>query len=40
MKREVKIGIFAVVMLIAACAGFRFLKGFYIFSLNSVNYAA
>lgn len=40
MKREVKIGIFAVVMLIAAWAGIRFLKGFDIFSRNSVYYAA
>ena len=40
MKREAKIGIFAVVMLIAAWAGVRFLKGFDIFSRNSVYYAA
>ena len=40
MKREAKIGIFAVAMLIAAWAGIRFLKGFDIFSRNSVYYAA
>ncbi len=40
MKREAKIGIFAVVMLIAAWAGIRFLKGFDIFSRNAVYYAA
>ena len=40
MKREVKIGIFCVVMIIAAWAGIRFLKGFDIFSRNSVYYAA
>lgn len=40
MKREVKIGIFAVTMIIAAWAGIRFLKGFDIFSRNSQYYAA
>ena len=40
MKREVKIGIFGVTMIIAAWAGIRFLKGFDIFSRNSVYYAA
>lgn len=40
MKREVKIGIFAVAMLIAAWAGIRFLKGFDIFSRNAVYYAS
>lgn len=40
MKREVKIGIFAVAMIGAAWAGIRFLKGFDIFSRNSVYYAA
>ncbi len=40
MKREVKIGIFGVTMIIAAWAGVRFLKGFDIFSRNSVYYAA
>lgn len=40
MKREVKIGIFAVAMLIAAWAGIRFLKGFDIFSRNVEYYAA
>lgn len=39
MKREVKIGIFAVVMLLAAWAGIRFLKGFDIFGRNEVYYA-
>ena len=40
MKREVKIGIFAVAMLIAAWAGIRFLKGFDLFSRNAVYYAS
>lgn len=40
MKREVKIGIFAVAMIGAAWAGIRFLKGFDIFSRNSQYYAA
>ena len=40
MKREIKIGIFGVTMIIAAWAGIRFLKGFDIFSRNSVYYAA
>lgn len=40
MKREIKIGIFAVAMIGAAWAGIRFLKGFDIFSRNDVYYAA
>ena len=40
MKREVKIGVFAVVMILAAWAGIRFLKGFDIFSRNNEYYAA
>lgn len=40
MKREVKIGIFAVAMIGAAWAGIRFLKGFDIFSRNRDYYAA
>lgn len=40
MKREIKIGIFAVVMIAAAWAGIRFLKGFDIFSRNVEYYAA
>ena len=40
MKREAKIGIFAVAMIIAAWAGIRFLKGFDIFGRNTVYYAA
>lgn len=40
MKREVKIGIFAVAMIGAAWAGIRFLKGFDIFSTNNEYYAA
>lgn len=40
MKREVKIGIFAVVMILAAWAGIRFLKGFDIFGRNAVYYAS
>lgn len=39
MRREVKIGIFAVVMIGALWAGIRFLKGFDIFSRNTVYYA-
>ena len=39
MKREVKIGIFAVVMIVAAWAGIRFLQGLDIFSRNAVYYA-
>lgn len=40
MKREIKIGIFAVVMIGAAWAGVRFLSGFDIFSRNVEYYAA
>lgn len=40
MKREVKIGVFAVAMILAAWAGIRFLKGFDIFGRNTVYYAA
>lgn len=40
MKREVKIGLFAVAMIVAAWAGIRFLKGFDIFSHNAEYYAA
>lgn len=40
MKREVKIGIFAVAMIVAAWAGIRFLKGFDIFGRNAVYYAS
>ena len=40
MKREVKIGIFAVAMIGVAWAGIRFLKGFDIFSRNVEYYAA
>ena len=40
MKREVKIGIFAVLMILAAWAGIRFLQGLDIFSRNAVYYAA
>lgn len=40
MKKEVKIGIFAVAMIGAAWAGIRFLKGFDIFSTNKEYYAA
>ena len=36
MRREVKIGIFAVLMIGALWAGIRFLKGFDIFSRNAV----
>ena len=39
MKREVKIGIFAVAMIGVAWAGIRFLKGFDIFSRNVEYYA-
>lgn len=40
MKREVKIGIFGVAMILAAWAGIRFLQGFDLFSRNAVYYAA
>ncbi|WP_295938159.1 MlaD family protein [uncultured Alistipes sp.] len=40
MKREVKIGLFAVAMIGVAWGGFRFLKGFDIFSRNVEYYAA
>ena len=40
MKREVKIGIFAVAMIGLAWAGIRFLSGFDIFGRNSDYYAA
>lgn len=40
MKREVKIGIFAVAMIGVAWGGIRFLKGFDIFSRNVEYYAA
>lgn len=40
MKREVKIGIFAVVMLLALWAGIRFLSGIDIFSRNLTYYAS
>lgn len=40
MKREVKIGLFAVVMIGCAWAGIRFLSGIDIFSRNNVYYAA
>lgn len=40
MKKEVKIGIFAVTMLGLAWAGIRFLSGFDIFSRNAEYYAA
>lgn len=40
MKREVKIGIFAVTMLVCAWAGIRFLSGIDIFSRNVDYYAA
>lgn len=40
MKREVKIGLFAVVMIGAAWAGIRFLSGIDIFSRNVEYYAA
>lgn len=40
MKKEVKIGIFAVTMIVAAWAGIRFLQGLDIFSRNAVYYAS
>ena len=40
MKREIKIGLFAVAMIGAAWAGIRFLKGFDIFGRNVDYYAA
>ena len=40
MKREVKIGIFAVTMIVAAWAGIRFLQGLDILSRNAVYYAS
>ena len=40
MKKEVKIGIFAVVMLLALWAGIRFLGGIDIFSRNIIYYAS
>lgn len=40
MKREVRIGIFAVAMILCAWAGIRFLSGIDIFSLNVDYYAA
>lgn len=40
MKREVKIGIFAVAMICAAWIGIRFLQGLDIFSRNAEYYAA
>lgn len=40
MKREVKIGLFAVAMIGCAWAGIRFLSGIDIFSRNNVYYAA
>lgn len=39
MKREIKIGLFALAMLVAAWAGIRFLKGFDLFSRNTEYYA-
>ena len=39
MKREAKIGLFAVTMICAAWAGIRFLKGFDIFGRNVEYYA-
>lgn len=39
MKREIKIGLFALAMLAAAWAGMRFLKGFDLFSRNIEYYA-
>ena len=39
MKREVKIGIFAVVILVCAWAGIRFLSGLDVFSRSKVYYA-
>lgn len=40
MKREVKIGIFAVAMIVAAWAGIRFLQGLDVLSRNAVYYAS
>lgn len=40
MKREVKIGIFAVVILLCTWAGIRFLSGLDVFSRNKVYYAS
>ena len=40
VKREAKIGIFAVTMILAAWAGIRFLSGIDIFSRNVEYYAA
>ena len=40
MKREVKIGIFAVTMIVAVWAGIRFLQGLDILSRNAVYYAS
>ena len=40
MKKEIKIGIFAVVMLLALWAGIRFLSGIDIFSRNIIYYAS
>ncbi len=40
MRREVKIGLFAVLMIAAFWAGGRFLKGFDLLSRNAVYYAA
>lgn len=40
MKKEVKIGIFAVVMLLSLWAGIRFLSGIDIFSRNIIYYAS
>ncbi len=39
MKREAKIGLFAVAMICAAWAGIRFLKGFDVFGRNAEYYA-
>ena len=39
MKREAKIGLFAVAMICAAWAGIRFLKGFDVFGRNVEYYA-
>lgn len=39
MKREVKIGIFAIVILLCSWAGIRFLSGLDVFSRNKVYYA-
>ena len=38
MKKEVKIGIFALVMLLSLWAGIRFLSGIDIFSRNIIYY--